>query len=523
MPARGILGIFILLRGAFGSRKSVFRANVRLEFVVAQEEKKFITKKSENLSQWYLDVVLGCELADYAPVKGCMVFRPYGWAIWESVRELLNRRIIDTGHVNAQFPLLIPESFLKKEAEHVQGFAPEVAWVTHGGGEELGERLAIRPTSEAIICHMYSKWINSYRDLPVLINQWANVMRWEKKTKPFLRTTEFHWQEGHTAHRTHDEALEEVIRMLHVYRDFAQEDLSMAVLAGPKSDTEKFAGADKTYTIEAMMPDGKALQSGTSHDLGQHFAKVFDIKFLDDDQIEKYVWQTSWGVSTRIVGGIIMMHGDDSGLKLPPMVAPVQIAVVPIIFEKSKALVLEKAAALADALSKLTVFGRPVRVKFDASEQQSAGWKFNQYEMMGVPLRVEVGPKDVENGTVKVVERVSGDKALVKVDFGDIAFDAAEFTGRLEAAQRQLFEASSASLAERTHEVSNIEELEEIIANNKGFAAAPWGGTDADELAIKERTGATVRVLLSEIKDDNIKCFYSGAPARHRAVFAASY
>jgi len=490
---------------------------------VAKEEKKFITKKSENLSQWYIDVVLGCELADYAPVKGCMVFRPYGWSLWESIKEYLNKRIIDTGHVNAQFPLLIPESFLKKEAEHVKGFAPEVAWVTHGGDEKLGERLAIRPTSEAIICHMYSKWINSYRDLPVLINQWVNVMRWEKKTKPFLRTTEFHWQEGHTAHRTHEEAMEEVIRMLHVYRDFAQEDLAMAVLSGPKSDSEKFAGADQTHAIEAMMPDGKALQSGTSHDLGQHFAKVFDIKFLDDDQVEKYVWQTSWGVSTRIAGGLIMMHGDDAGLRLPPKIAPIQIVVVPIIFEKSKAEVLEKAEALAKALGGIAVFGRPVRVKFDANEQVSAGFKFNHYEMKGVPLRVEVGPKDIEKGTVKIVDRISGAKEFVSVNFSDYSFDPAEFTGRLEDAQKNLLENSQRELESRTFEAGDISELENIVANSKGFAIVNWGGSDEDELAIKERTSATLRVLLEPVKDGNIKCFYSGNPARCRAVFAASY
>ncbi len=487
------------------------------------EEKKYITDRSENLSQWYLDVVLGCELADYAPVKGCMVIRPYGWAIWENVREHLNKRILDAGHVNAQFPLFIPESFLKKEAEHVEGFAPEVAWVTHGGGEELGERLAIRPTSEAIICHMYSKWINSYRDLPVLLNQWVNVVRWEKKTKPFLRTTEFHWQEGHTAHRTYDEALEEVLKMLYVYRDFAQDDLAMAVVAGPKSDTEKFAGADKTYTIEAMMPDGKALQSGTSHDLGQHFAKVFDIKFLDDDQLEKYVWQTSWGISTRIVGGIIMVHGDNAGLRLPPKVAPIQIVVVPIIFEKSKAEVLEKAEKFTNALSELSIFGRPLRAKFDGSEQQSAGFKFNHYEMLGVPIRVEIGPKDIEKNNVKVVERVGGEKSFTSVDFEDYSFEPMEFIRRLEQCQSRLFEESKSDLDNRIVPVSSIEELREVIAGGKGFAIANWGGTDADELAIKERTTATVRVLLEKIEDDRISCFYSGNPARWRAIFAASY
>lgn len=488
-----------------------------------QEEKKFITKRSENLSEWYVDVVLGCGLADYAPVKGCMVIRPYGWAIWESVKEHLNARIIATGHENAQFPLLIPESFLKKEAEHVEGFAPQVAWVTVGGDEELSEKLAIRPTSEAIICHMYSKWINSYRDLPVLINQWANIVRWEKKTKPFLRTTEFHWQEGHTAHRTHEEAQEEALKMLGVYKAFAEEDLAMAVLAGPKSDSEKFPGADTTYTIEAMMPDGKALQSGTSHDLGQHFAKGFDIKFLDDDNVEKYVWQTSWGISTRIVGGLIMMHGDDAGLRLPPKVAPIQVVIVPIIFEKTKALVLEKAEMLAKALGRVEAFGKRLRVKLDASEQQSPGWKFNQYEMMGVPLRIEVGPKDVENESVKVVERVTGEKGFIPVNFDDLNFNPDEFVNRLEEAQAKLRQASAADLSARTIPVSSREEFEDVVCGNKGFALVNWGGGAAEEIEIKERTSATLRVLLDPVESANMECFWSGRPARRRAVFAQSY
>src|SRR5262245_45914261 len=340
-----------------------------------------ITPRSQDFSQWYLDVVRKAELADYSPVKGCMVIRPYGYAIWEQIQQAFDREFKKTGHVNAYFPLFIPESFLKKEAEHVEGFAPQVAYVTHGGGEELEEKLVVRPTSEAIIGYMYAKWIQSWRDLPVLINQWANVVRWEKVTRPFLRTTEFLWQEGHTAHETHDEAEAETLMILETYARVSEDVLGMPVIKGIKSDSEKFAGASRTYSIEALMGDGRALQAGTSHNLGQNFAKAFEIQFQGRDKTVQHVWTTSWGVSTRLIGGLIMTHGDDSGLVLPPDVAPYQVVIVPIPRGNWKETVLPKAQAIA---ADLTAAG--VRVKVDDSEENSPGWKFAEYELRGVPL-----------------------------------------------------------------------------------------------------------------------------------------
>ena len=354
--------------------------NVEKEFV------KEITSQSEDYSQWYVDIILKAELMDYAPVKGCMVIRPYGYAIWENIQRLLDRRIKDTGHENAYFPLFIPRNLLQKEADHVEGFAPEVAWVTRGGDEELAEPLFIRPTSEAIICNMYSRWIQSWRDLPVLINQWCNVVRWEKSTRPFLRTSEFLWQEGHTCHRTEEEAEDEALKMLDVYREFIEDELAIPVYTGQKTEKEKFAGALHTYTVEALMSDGKALQAGTSHNLGQHFARVFDITFMDMDDQLKYVWQTSWGVSTRLIGAVIMVHGDDRGLVLPPAIAPLQAVIVPIITKKDRETVLAEVGNIAAKLENI------VRLKVDEREGYSAGWKFNEWEMKGVPLRIELGP-----------------------------------------------------------------------------------------------------------------------------------
>ncbi|MFH1737306.1 MAG: proline--tRNA ligase, partial [Actinomycetota bacterium] len=351
-----------------------------------------LTRKSEDMSRWYTDVIRMAKLADYAPVRGCMVIMPYGFALWENMRDALDKRIKETGHVNAYFPLLIPESLLKKEAEHVEGFAPEVAWVTKGGGEDLEEPLAIRPTSEAIICQMYSKWIQSWRDLPVLINQWANILRWEKVTRLFLRTTEFLWQEGHTAHETEAEAEDEALKMLEVYREFMETELAMPVIVGEKSESEKFAGAKTTYTLEALMSDGKALQVGTSHNLGQFFAKAFDITFLDRNEKQKHVWQTSWGVSTRLVGGLVMAHGDDTGLLFPPRLAPTQAVIVPIWNDDS----MQAVGAAADGLSKrLRAAGW--RVETDLRNEYRPGWKFSEHELRGVPLRLEIGPKDIEN------------------------------------------------------------------------------------------------------------------------------
>src|SRR4249919_1131573 len=367
-----------------------------------------ITPQSEDFSRWYLDIVRRAELADYTPVKGCMAIRPYGYAIWELIQQGLDRRFKNTGHVNAYFPLFIPESLLMREAEHVEGFAPQVAWVTRGGDEELEERLVIRPTSEVIIGTMYSKWVKSWRDLPVLINQWANVVRWEKVTRPFLRTTEFLWQEGHTAHETEAEAQDETMRILGIYKDFAERELAMPVVDGIKSDSEKFAGASRTYSIEALMGDGRALQAGTSHNLGQNFAKAFEIQFQGRDKSLQHAWTTSWGVSTRLIGALIMTHGDDSGLVLPPNVAPYQVVIVPIPRGNWKETVLPRAEAI-----KADLEAKGVRVKLDASEENSPGWKYAEYEMRGVPLRLEIGPKDLEKAQVFSARRDTREKAPI--------------------------------------------------------------------------------------------------------------
>jgi prolyl-tRNA synthetase len=370
-----------------------------------------ITPRSEDFSRWYLDVVRRAELSDYSPVKGCMVIRPYGYAIWEHMQRLLDARFKATGHVNAYFPLFIPESLLLREKEHVAGFAPQVAWVTRGGDEELEERLVVRPTSEVIVGTMYAKWIQSWRDLPVLINHWANVVRWEKVTRPFLRTTEFLWQEGHTAHETADEAEEETLRILGLYKDFAERELAMPVIEGIKSDSEKFAGASRTYSIEALMGDGRALQAGTSHNLGQNFARAFGIQFQGRDKTLQHVWTTSWGVSTRLIGGVIMTHGDDSGLVLPPNIAPHQVVIVPIPRGNWKETVLPKAAAVRDEL-----VAAGIRVRLDDSEENSPGWKYAEWELRGVPLRLEIGPKDIEKGQVFSARRDTRAKAPIPLD-----------------------------------------------------------------------------------------------------------
>ncbi|KKM71076.1 hypothetical protein LCGC14_1434300 [marine sediment metagenome] len=369
---------------------------------------KKITLKSVDFSRWYVEIIQKAELADYAPVKGMMVIRPYGYAVWERIQRLVDERIKKTGHSNAYFPLLIPESFLQKEAEHLEGFAPEVAWVTYGGKEELEERLAIRPTSEAIIGTMYAKWIKSWRDLPLLINQWANVVRWEKVTRPFLRTTEFLWQEGHTAHESFEEAQDETLMILSLYKEFVENELAIPVISGKKSGREKFAGALETFAIEAMMSDGKSLQMGTSHNLGQQFSKVFNIRFEDRNQKLQYVWQTSWGVSTRLIGALVMTHGDDSGLKFPPNIAPVQVVIVPISAGNWKETVLPVARDIEKKLEK-----EGLRVKLDEREEFTPGWKFSEWEMRGVPLRVEIGPKDIEKKQVVVVRRDTGKKENV--------------------------------------------------------------------------------------------------------------
>jgi prolyl-tRNA synthetase len=373
-----------------------------------------ITPQSEDFSRWYLDVVRRAELADYSPVKGCMVIRPYGYAIWELIQQQFDRRFKATGHQNAYFPLFIPESLLLREKEHVEGFAPQVAWVTKGGDEDLEERLVVRPTSEVLFGTMYAKWIKSWRDLPVLINQWANVVRWEKVTRPFLRTTEFLWQEGHTAHETAEEAEAETLKILALYKDTSETELAMPVIDGLKSDSEKFAGAARTYSIEALMGDGRALQAGTSHNLGQNFAKAFDITFQGRDKTVQHVWTTSWGVSTRLIGGVIMTHGDDSGLVLPPHIAPYQVVIIPIPRGNWKETVLPKAEAIRDEL-----VAKGVRVLLDANEENSPGWKYAEWELRGVPLRLEIGPKDLDKGQVFSARRDTREKAPIA--FTDLA------------------------------------------------------------------------------------------------------
>ncbi len=372
---------------------------------------KQLTPKSEDFSRWYVEVIRKAELADYAPMKGMMVIRPYGYAVWENIQQLMDLRIKKAGHSNAYFPLFIPESLLQKEMEHLKGFAPEVAWVTRGGNEELEERLAVRPTSEAIIGHMYSKWIKSWRDLPVLINQWANIVRWEKVTRPFLRTTEFLWQEGHTVHESYEEAQKETLLILSLYKEFVETELAIPVLSGKKTEREKFAGALDTYAIEGLMSDGKALQMGTSHNLGQHFAKVFDIRFEDQNQNLQYAWQTSWGVSTRLVGAVIMAHGDDSGLVFPPRVAPLQVVIVPISLGNWRETVLPAARKIEQELGQAGI-----RVSLDAREEFTPGWKFSEYEMRGVPLRLEIGPRDIKENKCVFVRRDSRTKEAFGLD-----------------------------------------------------------------------------------------------------------
>ena len=478
-----------------------------------------ITSREEDASQWYVDVIRKAELADYAPVRGCMVIRPYGFAIWENIQQGLDRRIKETGHQNACFPLFIPEGLLQKEADHVEGFAPEVAWVTHGGNEKLQERLAIRPTSEAIICAMYSKWIKSYRDLPVLINQWVNVVRWEKVTRPFLRTTEFLWQEGHTAHRTNEEAQEEVLSMLEVYRDFVETDMAVPVLTGRKSDKEKFAGAEATYCIEALMLDGKALQAGTSHNLAQHFAKVFGIEYLDEDGQLKYVHQTSWGVSTRLMGALVMVHGDDRGLKIPPKIAPIQVVIVPIAPKNKREMVLEKAAELRTQLKQTGI-----RVHLDDREEHTPGYKYNDWEMRGVPLRLEVGPRDIENSQVVLVRRDSGEKQFVPM---------AELNSTLEQLlpqiQQDMFETAKKFRSSNSSGAATLDEMEEIITSKRGFVYSWWCGGEECEAAAKERMAATIRCIpldqegAKEIAPKETKCFNCSTNSKEVAVFARAY
>jgi prolyl-tRNA synthetase len=473
---------------------------------------KEITPQGEDFSQWYTDVIKKADMVDYAPVKGCMVIKPYGYRIWELIQAAFGKRFKETGHQNAYFPIFIPESFFCKEAEHVEGFAPEVAWVTHGGGEGLPERLAVRPTSETMVCAMYAKWIQSWRDLPVLINQWCNVVRWEKATRPFLRTTEFLWQEGHTAHATAEEAEEETRRMLDVYAECVEGTLAIPVLRGQKTEREKFAGAVRTYCIEALMRDGRALQAGTSHNLGQHFAKVFNITYLDKNDQLQYVWQTSWGVSTRLIGALIMVHGDDRGLVLPPKVAPLQVVIVPIGPAGKREAVLARARQLHQELQAIC------RVHLDDREEYTPGWKFNDWEMRGVPLRLEIGPRDMEKNQVLLVRRDSGEKCAVAQD--DLAKTVQDFLAEI---QLLLFERARRFREDNTHQVADKEEFDRVMENERGFILAAHCGEDSCELHIKEQTGATIRCLPFTAEPVSGRCVYCDRPAQQWAYFARAY
>ncbi|MBI2405076.1 proline--tRNA ligase [Candidatus Gottesmanbacteria bacterium] len=477
-------------------------------------EKKELKKRSENLSEWYTDVVLKAQLADYAPVKGTMVIRPYGYAIWEKVQAIFNDMMKSAGVENAYFPLFIPHSLMDLEKEHVKGFSPELAVVTIGGGEKLKDPLIVRPTSETIMYAMYAKWIHSWRDLPLLMNQWNNVVRWEKRTYLFLRTTEFLWQEGHTCHATEKEAGEMVIRALDWYRQIYEDYYAMPVILGTKSETEKFAGAKTTYAIEALMPDGKALQGATSHNLGQNFSKPFEIKFQNKERKEEFVWQTSWGLSTRSLGGLFLTHGDDSGLILPPKIAPIQVVIVPIVKTESNTNVLF--SYCQDIKEALTNGG--VRVRFDDRSEPSVGRRFNEWEVKGVPLRFEIGEHEVKDRTVTIARRDTGKKKVF-----DRNRMLVETQKLLEEIQTHLFAKAKKFLEQHTHEVSSYDEFKKIMSSTRGFLRAFWC-EDADcEVKIKEETKATTRCLPVDSKKEQGKCIRCGNPATHRWMFAQAY
>ena len=472
---------------------------------------KKLTPLSEDFNQWYTEIVQLADLADYSPVKGTMVIKPYGYAIWENIQSYLDRRFKETGHKNAYFPMFIPKSFIEKEAEHVEGFSPELATVTHAGGKKLEEPLIVRPTSETIINHMFAKWISSHRDLPMLINQWSNVVRWEMRTRLFLRTSEFLWQEGHTAHATIDEAKEEALKMLDIYEEFAKQAAAVSVIKGTKSDIEKFAGATTTYSIEAMMNDMKALQAGTSHELGQNFSKAFDIKFSDENNELQHPYQTSWGVSTRLVGMIIMAHGDDKGLKLPPMLAPHQIVIIPIIpNDKDNDSVMTVVNKLNDSLGDF-------RVIIDDRSEVSPGFKFNEWEQKGVPLRVEVGPKDIEKNTILVSRRDDESKNPYPMD--DVENTIKKL---LDEIQDNLYKNSENTLKENTTHVESYSELIEVLNSKKGFVSCFWKENKEDELKIKEETSATLRCYPLE-NTDTEKSVNSDSEKGNFAIFSKAY
>ncbi len=489
---------------------------------------KEITPRAQDYSQWYLDIVQKARLADNSPVRGCMIIKPHGYAIWEKMQAALDAMFKETGHVNAYFPLFIPKSFLSKEAKHVEGFAQECAVVTHyrlktvGEGEnrqvivdpdaKLEEELIVRPTSETIIWNAYRDWIQSWRDLPILINQWANVVRWEMRTRPFLRTAEFLWQEGHTAHATAEEAQKETLQMLDVYATFAEEFMAMPVIKGRKTENERFAGADDTLCIEALMQDGKALQAGTSHFLGQNFAKAFDVLFLNKENQQEHVWATSWGVSTRLVGGLIMTHSDDDGLVLPPKLAPIQVVIVPI--PKPSETLTEAAEKIAGQLRR-----RKISVKIDNDDQNRPGFKFAEYEMIGVPVRLGLGQRDLDAGMVEVVRRDTREKTNVPLE------NIGEYVDNLlEEIQANLFNRAKAFRDERITEVNSWEEFEQVLDTKGGFLHAHWDGTTETEKEIKERTKATIRCIpLNLPSDENGKCILTGKPSARRVLFARAY
>ena len=489
---------------------------------------KELTTRSENYAQWYNDLVIKADLAESSAVRGCMVIKPYGYAIWENMQKVLDGMFKATGHVNAYFPLFIPKSFFSKEAQHVEGFAKECAVVTHyrlkndenGKGvvvdetAKLEEELIVRPTSETIIWSTYKNWIQSYRDLPILINQWANVVRWEMRTRLFLRTTEFLWQEGHTAHATKEEALEEALRMLDVYAEFAEKYMAVPVIKGVKTESEKFAGAVDTYTIEALMQDGKALQGGTSHFLGQNFAKAFDVKYLNRDQKLDYVWATSWGVTTRLIGALIMAHSDDNGLILPPRLAPIHVVIIPIHKTDEQ---LSAISAKAEVIKKL-LESKGITVKYDNRDTHKPGWKFAEYELKGVPVRVAIGPRDLENNTVEIARRDTLEKQVIPVEGIDGVISAL-----LEDIQSNMFEKALKLRESHITPVNTWDEFRNVIEQKGGFVSAHWDGTSETEEKIKDETKATIRCVPFNNPPENGKCIYSGKPSVQRVLFAVAY
>ena len=475
-----------------------------------------VTAQSEDFSRWYNEIVYRADLAAPSPVRGCVIIKPYGYEIWEAIKAGLDRRFKATGHQNAYFPLFIPESYIKREAQHVEGFSPELAVVTHAGGKELEEPLVVRPTSETVIGEAFSDWIQSYRDLPLLINQWANVVRWELRTRPFLRTSEFLWQEGHTAHATHDEAEAETLQMLDIYAEFANDEAAIPVIKGEKSKMERFAGALRTYTIEAMMRDKRALQSGTSHNLGQNFAKAFDIKYLAESNLQEFCWTTSWGLSTRMVGAVVMTHGDDKGLRLPPKLAPHQVVIVPITRRDDQiTTVMESVERLCRELQ-----AAGIRVHVDRREGHSPGFKFNDWEMRGVPLRMEIGPRDVENNNAVLARRDLPGRQGKQFVSQDGIVDVV--TALLDDIQKNLLVDARAFRDQNIHDASSYDELKQVVAEG-AWARAWWSGSDGDELAVKDETGATIRCFPFDQPDGNGQCVLTGQDSERIALFAKAY